>query len=41
MPATVDDLIDLMRLAETGPDTFVGGQAESALQRVFGGQVAA
>jgi acyl-CoA thioesterase-2 len=41
VPATVDDLLDLLRLSQTGPDTFVGRHAESALQRVFGGQVAA
>ena len=41
MPATVADLLGLLDLTPTGHDTFVGRQPETALQRVFGGQVAA
>jgi acyl-CoA thioesterase II len=41
VPATVEDLIALLQLAEVDADTFVGREADTALQRVFGGQVAA
>jgi acyl-CoA thioesterase-2 len=36
----LDQLVRLLDLAETGPDTFQGVSPESRLQRVFGGQVA-
>lgn len=41
MPATVADLLGLLHLTPAGVDRFVGRQPATALQRVFGGQVAA
>jgi acyl-CoA thioesterase-2 len=43
VPATVADLLDLLDLTpqRDTPDTFVGRQPATRLQRVFGGQVAA
>jgi len=41
MPATVTDLLELLQLTPDGVDRFVARQPETALQHVFGGQVAA
>ncbi len=39
MTATVDDLLDLLDVRPVGHDVFAGSPSESALPRVFGGQV--
>lgn len=41
MPETVDELIGLLDLTRTGDVTFLGQDAGSSRQRVFGGQVLA
>ena len=41
MASSVEALIDLLDLAQQGPDSFVGKSPQTQLQRVFGGQVAA
>ena len=41
MPESVDELIGILDLDQTGTNTFVGRDAGSARQRVFGGQVLA
>ncbi len=41
MPASADELVELLDLEELDVNLFRGRQPETALQRVFGGQVAA
>ncbi len=41
MPETVDELIAILDLQQSAPNVFVGQDAGSARQRVFGGQVLA
>ncbi|MCB0911844.1 MAG: acyl-CoA thioesterase II [Propionibacteriaceae bacterium] len=41
MPGSVDELIGILELDETGASTFLGRDGGSARQRVFGGQVLA
>jgi acyl-CoA thioesterase-2 len=41
VPETVAELIDILEVEQTGPGTFVGRDAGSPRQRVFGGQVLA
>ncbi|HEU4811183.1 MAG TPA: acyl-CoA thioesterase II [Nocardioides sp.] len=41
MPANADDLVDLLDLEDLDKNLFRGRQPDTALQRVFGGQVAA
>lgn len=41
MPASADELVDLLELEELDVNLFRGRQPDTALQRVFGGQVAA
>lgn len=41
MPQTVDELISLFELTQTGELTFRGPQPQTLLQRLFGGQVLA
>lgn len=41
MPGSVDELIGILDLEQTGENAFVGRDAGSARQRVFGGQVLA
>lgn len=39
VPATVDELVELFDLAQTGPLEFRGPQPQTLFQRLFGGQV--
>lgn len=41
MPETVAELLDILEVEQTGPGSFVGRDADSPRQRVFGGQVLA
>src|SRR5690606_3016260 len=41
MPRSVDELVELLDLEQIEDNLFRGGQPDTAVQRVFGGQVAA